>query len=256
MEAIYTTDPLCAWSWGFEPQLRRFRHAFGGALGWRTRMAGLVPSWDQFNDPVHAVDRPIQMGPLWYQVRHTTGQPLDDQLWHKNPPASSYPACLAVKAAGLQSDAAGEAMLRRVREAVMTERQNVADTAVLRALAGEMAEAGVLDIDRFAKDLGGPEAEAAFRTDLREARYLGLARTPALTLRRTDGQARTLLLVGYRPYDVLRRALHHLAPDLEPVRTATSSAAYAAFWGGATDRELDEVLSPAIHDPTPVDMSG
>jgi predicted DsbA family dithiol-disulfide isomerase len=256
VEAVYTTDPLCAWSWGFEPQLRRLRYAFGAALGWRTRMAGLVPSWDTFSDPVHAVSRPLQMGPLWYQVRHTTGQPLDDRLWHEDPPASSYPACLAVKAAGLQSAEAGEAVLRRLREAATTERQNVADVGVLRTLAREVAEAtpDLLDADRFAADLDGSEAEAAFRDDLREARYLGLGRTPALTLRRAvgaiDGQGKTLLLVGYRPYDALRRALAHLAPDLEPERPAPTADAYVAFWGGTTDRELDEALSPHLSPPS------
>lgn len=245
-EVVYYTDPLCSWSWGYEPQLRRLRYEYGDALGWRTRMTGLIPSWDTFSDPVNAVSRPLQMGPVCVEVRHRTGQPLDDRLWVENPPASSYAACLAVKAAGLQSAAAGEAMLRRLRVAAMTERQDVSDPAVLRALAREVADAApaLLDPDRFAADLDGPEAEAVFRDDLREARYLGLGRTPSLTLRRTvdttAGENRTILLVGYRPYAVLRRALDHLG--LAPERQAPCPGAYAAFWGGATEREIAEAL--------------
>lgn len=242
VEAVYYTDPLCSWSWGLEPELRRLRYEFGGALGWRTRMTGLIPSWDRFSDPVNAVSRPLQMGPVCVEVRHRTGQPLDDRVWVENPPASSYPACLAVRAAGLQSDAAAEAVLRRLREAVFLKRQDVSDPTVLRALAREVADAApaLFDPDRFSDDLDGPEAGAAFREDLREARYLGLTRTPALTLRRADGEGKTLLLVGYRPYDVLRRALDHLG--LEPERQAPCPGAYAAFWGGATEREIAEAL--------------
>jgi predicted DsbA family dithiol-disulfide isomerase len=252
VEATYYTDPLCSWSWGFEPELRRLRYEFGRALGWRARMTGLIPSWDRFSDPVNAVSRPLQMGPVCVEVRHRTGQPLDDRVWVENAPASSYPACLAVKAAGLQSEAAAEAVLRRLREAVFLERRDVSDPATLRALARSVADArpDLLDFSRFSTDLAGPEAEAAFRDDLREARYLGLTRTPALTLRcvdgaaegADDGQGRTLLLVGYRPYAVLRRALAHLAPGLEPARRATDVGAYAAFWGGATEREVAEAL--------------
>lgn len=253
VEAVYYTDPLCSWSWGFEPPLRRLRYEFGRTLGWRTRMTGLIPSWDRFSDPVNAVSRPLQMGPVCVEVRHRTGQPLDDRVWVEKPPASSYPACLAVKAAGLQSDAAAEAVLRRLREALFLERRDVSDPAVLRALARSVADArpDLLDFSRFSTDLGGPEAEAAFRDDLREARYLGLTRTPALTLRRADGaddgQGRTLLLVGYRPYDVLRCALDHLG--LVPERRADDPDVYAAFWGGATDREITEALGLDVPGP-------
>ncbi len=247
VEAVYFTDPLCSWSWGYEPQLRRLRYAYGEALGWQTRMTGLVPSWDTFSDPVNAVSRPLQMGPVCVEVRERTGQPLDDRLWVEAPPASSYPACLAVAAAGLQSAEAGEAMLRRLREAAFLERRDVSDLTVLRALAREAAGGApaLFDPDRFVADLDGPGAEAAFRDDLREARYLGLGRTPALTLRRADGEGRTLLLVGHRPYAVLRRALEHLVPGLEPERRAPCPGAYAAFWGGVTGREVAEALDRA-----------
>lgn len=241
---VYYTDPLCSWSWGFEPQLRRLRYEFGGRLAWRTRMGGLIPDWTSFSDPLNGVSRPLQMGPLWYEIRHLTGQSLDDRLWLEAPPASSFPACLAVKTAQLQSAEAGDRVLRRLREGAMMERRNVAERGVLLALARGVAEAtpGLLDVGRFEDDFKGDAAAAAFREDLREARYLGLTRFPALMLCRADGTGRTLLLVGYRPYDALRRALAHLVPELQPERQAPCPGAYAAFWGGATEREVAEAL--------------
>lgn len=244
VEAVYFTDPLCSWSWGFEPQWRRLRYEYGGQLAWRTRMGGLIPGWDRFSDPINAVSRPLQMGPVCVEVRHRTGQPLDDRLWVENPPASSFPACLAVKAAGLQSPEAGERLLRRIREAAMLGRRNVGETEVLFDLAHEVGEQApaVFDASRFAADFNGPAAAAAFRADLQETRYLGIGRFPALTLCRAAEEGPTLLLVGYRPYDVLRRALQHLSPGIKPERCATDADAYAAFWGGATEREVAEAL--------------
>ena len=242
VEAVYYTDPLCSWSWAFEPQLRRLRFALGGRLAWRTRMGGLLPDWSAFEDPLNGVSRPLQMGPLWYEVRHRSGQPVDDRLWLEDPPASSFPACLAVKAAGLQSDAAADRLLRRLREAALTERRNVARRDVLLALAEEVAVAhpAVLDAGRLAADLDGEAARTAFRADLQEARYLGITRFPALTLRRAGEDGRALLLVGWRPYDALLRAVRAVAPEVEGERQAVCPGAYRAFWGGATDREVEE----------------
>src|SRR5436309_3295910 len=71
------------------------------------------------------------MAPAWREVHHLSGMPLDELVWLVDPPASSYPASVADKAAELQGAAAGEAYLRRAREAVMLERRNIARPAAL-----------------------------------------------------------------------------------------------------------------------------
>lgn len=242
IDVTYYTDPLCAWSWAFEPQWRRLRFEYGPRLRWQYRMGGLLPSWNGFDDPLNDVTRPIQMGPLWVQVRHTSGMPLDDRLWFEDPPASSYPACLAVKAAGLQSPWAAEVYLRRAREVVMTERRNISRPDVLEALADEVAalHPGVLDPARFRRDLNGEEARAAFRNDLMDARYRRIERFPALTV---QAGGHGVVLYGYRPYAALLEAVLTVAPP--PVCAARDAATYAAHWGGALPREVAEALGDA-----------
>jgi hypothetical protein len=66
VEITYYTDPLCCWSWAFEPQWRRLRYEYSGKIKWRYRMGGLLPDWSSFSDPMNDVSRPIQMGPFWY----------------------------------------------------------------------------------------------------------------------------------------------------------------------------------------------
>jgi predicted DsbA family dithiol-disulfide isomerase len=242
VEITYYTDPLCSWCWGFEGVWRRLRYELGDRIAWRYVLGGLLPDWQNFNDPLRSVSRPAQMGPLWYEVRHLTGMPLDERIWIADPPTSSYPACVAVKAAGLQDAALAEAYLRRLREAVMMERRNIARREVLADLFAELSADPRLrpDTGRFRRDLGGEEALQAFREDLKDAGYRGIARFPAFVLRRAGGPS--VALVGYRPYPVFREALAAVAPELAPVRTADDPLAYVCHWGSITAAEVAEAL--------------
>jgi predicted DsbA family dithiol-disulfide isomerase len=207
---------LCCWSWAFEPHWRRLRDAFGGALACRYRMAGMIADWDSYNDPLNTVSRPVQMGPIWRQAQHLSGVPVDDRIWVLDPPASSYPACLAVKAAELQSADAADLYLRRLREAVMAQRRNIARREVLLEVADEAAAAAPdrLDAARLRHDLDAAAARDALREDIKEARYHGIGRFPTLTMRRAGGAG--VMIVGYRPYEVLLAAMARIAPELAP----------------------------------------
>ena len=79
VELVYYTDPLCCWSWAQEPQWRLLLYAFAGRLAWRYRMGGMISGWDRYDDPVNAVHRPAQMGPVWMQAQHTSGMPIDTE---------------------------------------------------------------------------------------------------------------------------------------------------------------------------------
>jgi len=253
IEVEYFTDPLCCWSWALEPQWRKLRLEFGKQLTWRYRMGGLIPDWDSYDDPLHSIHRPAQMGPLWFQARELSGMPLEHRIWLEDPPGSSYPACAAFKAAELQSLEGAERFLRRLREAVMLRRQNIARSATLLAIAEAFEEetAGDFDARRFAVDFEGATSLEAFREDLRLARYLGIGRYPTLILRRA-GEDRGLSLTGYRPYASLLAALRHLVPEIEPSGSAKTREEYLAYWGNALDRELEEFLRQTVPDPTPV----
>lgn len=211
----YYTDPLCSWSWAFEPQWRRLLEEHGPVFSWRYRMSGMIPDWSNYSDPLNSINRPAQMAPQWFHVKSLTGAPLDETIWTVDPPASSYPACLAVKAAERQGPEWGDRYLRRLREAVMLERCNIARPEGLLAAAEEVEgqSGGAFSVSQFELDLEAPETHAAFREDLMQVRYLRIGRFPSLVLRRPG--ARSLLLTGYRPYEALRAALEHLAPELK-----------------------------------------
>lgn len=246
VEITYYTDPLCSWSWAFEPQWRRLRAECGAQVSYRYVMGGLIRDWSSFSDPLNSVERPVQMGPLWIQTRVISGMPLNERIWVEDAPNSSYPACVAVKAATLLDQDLAERYLRRLREAVMLERCNIGNRAHLLAAAAEVIDdSGKLDAFTSALD---HDAVEAFRDDLKVVRYHGVGRFPALVLRRAGSSASgsatsSIILVGYRPYEVLIEALHHVAPEIERQPWAGSAVDYARQWHSITLREVAEALA-------------
>jgi predicted DsbA family dithiol-disulfide isomerase len=167
-------------------------------------MGGLLPSWKNFNDSVNSIGKPIQMGPEWLHAKYVSGVEIDDRLWITDPPASSFPGCIAVKAAELQSKDFGSLYLSLLRESVMLKSRNIARTEVLLELAAVLASSNpFFDVPTFRNDLNG-RGRDAFRSDWQEVKYLGITRFPTLVFKRAGRQS--LLLSGFQSYDNLLKA--------------------------------------------------
>jgi putative protein-disulfide isomerase len=184
VHASYHTDPACARSWGVEPALRRLQVEFGEEVQITYVMGGLAR---EFGDPAPLVAE-------WLDVADATGMPVDPRLWLASPPRSSYPACMAVKAAAEQGQAG--AYLRRLREGLLCERRKL-DHA--EAFVHEARSVPGIDVDRFAVDLGSHAIVEAFGADLERTRERG-AELPFVVF--GDGDA----VAGAQPYEALRDA--------------------------------------------------
>jgi predicted DsbA family dithiol-disulfide isomerase len=206
----YYTDPLCCWSWALEPVWQSIRHRHGDRVVRQCILGGMLASWREYHDPVNDIQRPAQMAPLWHFAGQTAGVRIDPTLWHTDPPASSFPASVAVKAAALQDAELGDAYLALAREAVMARRLNIARPAVLLQLADDLRTQRPTDFDaeRFRRDLVGAEALDAFREDLQHARVRGIGRFPTMVVRGPGG---TRGLTGYQSADALERVIAAVA---------------------------------------------
>jgi len=239
LEIIFYTDPLCCWSWAFEPQWRRLLYEFEGQIKYRYCMGGLLPGWKNYNDSVNSVTKPIQMGPVWMHAGQLSGMPVQHNIWMSDPPASSYSACIAVKCAGLQSSKAEEAYLRLLREAIMIEGKNIAKQQVLRQLAESViAIVPEFDVTRFNQDLKNDTGLEAFRKDLQEVQYHNINRFPSLVIKNKINKA--IIISGYRPYDVLLQAVGQLG-DIKKTHEDINGQEYKNYWPSITQRELDEI---------------
>jgi putative protein-disulfide isomerase len=145
---------------------------FGAELDITYVMGGLAR---EFGDPAGLVL-------TWLEHSAESGMPVDPRIWANGAPRSSYPACIAVKAAFEQGGEAGERYLRVLREGFMCRRRKLDGP---QALIEEARFAG-LDAERFRIDLESNATLEAFARDLEETRQLSL-QLPALRLMAGDG---------------------------------------------------------------------
>jgi putative protein-disulfide isomerase len=203
------TDPLCCWSWAFEPQLQQLRSTLGKHATWEYHMGGLIPSWDNFHDNTNAVSRSAQMGPVWMHAGKVAGKPICHQLWINDPPASSYPSCIAVKCAQLQSPELGELLLYLLRNACMTDGENIAKQDIIFKAAKKLAAIEpVFNLQRFKDDFLNDNGLKAFRTDLELLSYYRINRFPALVVKGPHSKA--IIITGYKHYEEVLSAIHSL----------------------------------------------
>jgi putative protein-disulfide isomerase len=219
VRATYYTDPADPWSWGNEPAVRRLAVEFGDRVPFTYVMGGLA--------------REIADGPAaaraWLDAAAASGMPVDPRLWLDGPPASTYPSCLAVKAAAEQGDPAP--YLRHLREGFALHGRKLDTTEALVEAA--RATPG-LDVERFRIDLASNAIVEAFGSDLERMRTRGLA-VPTIEI---GDRA----LPGLVAYDDLREAA--LAAGAEPLgeRPPTVEAALRRF-GAMTATEIAAVCS-------------
>jgi len=237
----YFTDPLCCYSWAMEPQWRRLQYEYASNIEVQYIMGGLLPDWTSFEDSINNISRPAQMGPLWMQASNLSGMPMNSALWHIDPPVSSYPACIAVKCAQLQSATAGARYLRLLRESIMIHGNNISRQEVLVTVAEQLAsEIPQFDIQRFEQDLINGNGLAAFRNDMHTVQIQNIQRFPAFLFRRLGYPA--VLVTGYKPYPVLLQALNQVGGEMTKTNDIKEED-YLHYWGFLTEREIKEIKS-------------
>jgi putative protein-disulfide isomerase len=201
------TDPYCVWCWGAEPVRRRLEEVYRDQIGFEYVMGGLVEDFEQYSDPVREGETEGDVAAHWQSAAQRHGMPVDVSLWRDDPPASSYPACVAYEAATMQDPGLADAFLRRMREAGLARGANLEREAVLADLASEVG----LDAEQFRADLDGDEARAAFEADRQTARKRGATSFPTFRVE-TDGESE--LLRGYKPFESFQKLFAQADADL------------------------------------------
>jgi protein-disulfide isomerase-like protein with CxxC motif len=146
-----------------EPTVRRLMAEFGDGLSWTYVMGGLARNFAEDGDKQGVYSRLISH---WLDVADVGGMPLDPRIWTEGPIGSSYPSCMAVKAASEQAEDGGYRFLREVREGLFCFRRKLDTTEALV----ETARVAGLNVERFRVDLASNAIVEAFGNDLEEFR--------------------------------------------------------------------------------------
>jgi hypothetical protein len=121
---------------------------------------------------------------------------------------STWPACIAAKAAALQGKEADRRYLRALREAWCLDGRAIHQVDVQTEVAREVG----LDVNRFTASLEDESALDAFRRDREEAERLEIQGFPTFLIERGNASAR---LNGWQPWEVFEDVLRKVDPTLE-----------------------------------------
>jgi predicted DsbA family dithiol-disulfide isomerase len=136
---------------------------------------------------------------------------MKHSIWFEDPPSSSYPSCIAVKTAGLQSDSAADKLLSLIRKALMEDGKNVSRQEVLFELAAHM-DGDNFSLSKFMDDWKKKKGIDAFRDDVKKAKFHNIGRYPTLTFTNKKGEG--MMITGYRPYAALRDSFLFASAEL------------------------------------------
>lgn len=160
-------DPWCWWSWGLEPVLQRLRQVYGDRLEVRYGMGGMFADLGEWMkeygvDEGSTVDWIRESGEI---MRN----PVDPGYLQKSAVRTSYPSCLAFKAAERQSPGLAEKYFRRLMEAFQIQARPGTTDELLR-----VARDVGLDADLLAADMASSGVARAFEDDRRLMKESGL----------------------------------------------------------------------------------
>ena len=203
VKIIYYTDPICSSCWGIEPQLRKLKLEYSEYFEIDYKMGGLLPDWS-YNSG--GISKPSDVAHHWDEASLHYQMPIDGNVWLEDPLSSSYPSCIAMKAAQIQSKEKAVLFMRILREKLYLEKKNIAKWENI----AEAAKIANLDIEKLKNDYDG-DAKKLFQEDLNLAKTLGVRGFPTLFF--ADKNNNQLTVYGSKPYAYYENALLALYPE-------------------------------------------
>ncbi|WP_343694490.1 DsbA family protein [Flavobacterium sp.] len=203
LKIIYYTDPICSSCWGIEPQLRKLKLEYGEYFEIDYRMGGLLPDWS-YNSG--GISKPSDVAHHWDEASLYYEMPIDGNVWLEDPLDSSYPSCIAMKAAQIQNKEKAILFMRILREKLYLEKKNIAKWENI----AEAAKLANLNIEKLKTDYEG-DAKKLFQDDLSLAKKLGVRGFPTFFF--SDENNNQLTVYGSKPYSNYENALLALYPE-------------------------------------------
>ncbi|PZR22822.1 MAG: dithiol-disulfide isomerase [Flavobacterium psychrophilum] len=233
VKIIYYTDPICSSCWGIEPQLRKLKLEYGEYFEIDYRMGGLLPDWS-YNSG--SISKPSDVAHHWDEASLYYQMPIDGDVWLEDPLDSSYPSCIAMKAAQMQDPVKAIAFMRILREGLYLDKKNIAKW---ENIAPAAKEAG-LDVVKLKQDYDGG-AKELFQKDLELARRMGVRGFPTLFF--SDGTVNQLTVYGSKPYDAYEKVILALHPEAKKKSISHEDSLYLfTHYPTLSVREYAEIL--------------
>jgi len=186
MQLLYVMDPMCAWCYGFQPELEAFLDKHPTAkVDWI--MGGLAPDNDQPMDD--SLKQAISS--YWYEIETKTQVIFNHQYWENNTPyRSTYPACRAVISAEKLTPNSAPKMVKAIQSAYYQQAKNPSLETTLIDCAVSIG----LEKNQFLETFKSEQTEYELQQHLRMAYQLQVQGFPALFYVGNDNRAHPLTL--------------------------------------------------------------
>ena len=247
VRVVWYTDPHNIWCWGCEPAIRRLEVLYSDTVDLEIRQGGLFEdftpvreqwarmSGGQWRDSVRAFFEAVA-------AQHRMPMNVERMTSSVDDFSSTWPACIAVKAADLQGRAAGRRYLRRLREAWCLDGRGIHRRDVQESVAIDAS----LDVDAFRHALDDGTADAAFHWDRDACQEHEVTGFPTFEITYGDGQVNdTVRLNGWQPWETFDDFLRKLAPGIQPRRLEPTESVVEGLlhtYGRFATREITAVL--------------
>ena len=163
VDVVHYADPWCWWSWGLEPVLNRLREVYGDQIKVVYKMGGITDDVSEWRREYDVVDDEALKA--WVSESSTmTGMPADSAYYLKSGGKTTWPACVAFKAAQLQGEEVADGFLRRLMEMVALESKDISDEGTILRIGREVG----LDTARLGRDLKSDKVQSLFKHDKAE----------------------------------------------------------------------------------------
>ena len=172
MRFLYVMDPMCAWCYGFQPELEQFISTIPNAdVEWV--MGGLAPDTE---DPM-AENIKQSISSYWYEIEKRAQVTFNHDYWKLNTPyRSTYTACRAVISAETLEAKNAQKMVKAIQSAYYLEAKNPSLDETLIGCAKSIG----LDENQFVEVFKSEQTEQRLQHDLDLTRQLQVRGFPAL----------------------------------------------------------------------------
>jgi SAM-dependent methyltransferase/predicted DsbA family dithiol-disulfide isomerase len=160
VEVVHYADPWCWWSWGLEPVISRLKEVYGDQIRVLYKMGGIADDVDEWRREYEVVEDDALRG--WIsESSELTGMPTDPDYYLRSGARTTWPACIAFKAAQLQDEELAERFLRMLTEVIALESKNGSDEQVYLRVAKEVG----LDAERLKADARSKKVRDLFERE-------------------------------------------------------------------------------------------
>lgn len=239
IEIYIFIDPLCPECWALEPVIKKLQIEYGRYFTVRHILSGNLAMIN-----LTTRQKQANIAELWEKTASRTGMSCDGTLWLENPISSPHIVSIAIKAAELQGQKAGLRFLRRIREMLFLDKQNISELNVLK----QCAHISGLDVGEFEADILSESAAKAFQCDLKITSEMEVQEIPSLVFFNENIEDEGIKISGVYSYDIYEQILTEMLP-FKPEKTPPPPIyEFLKFFGLVATKEIAVVYNMTVNE--------